>query len=118
MRVTIAMNTGPYRISDKVHQLDLTGYVIPYIDGGPVLIQLPNSNDGFVPIFTTAEKLHEYMKPANIPYEAVNHISDPREFLIAVPRRFPTGERVRIIIDPWVTDMGNTRFREVLREDA
>ncbi len=77
-----------------------------YLDGsGPVFLKLEKQT--FLPIFSTADKYNEAMKIANITGAKIQIITDHNEFMDSVYGK------VRLMLDPYLTDHGTTRFAEL-----
>lgn len=95
------------RVTDKILSVNITGYLTPfYSNEQPVLVEFPESDDKFVLVFSTEEKLKEGMKI--IPYDKIKQIQDGVDFLESIIAH------ARVAVDPWVTSEGNTRWVEVL----
>ncbi len=97
------------RVSDKVVMMDVTGYVFPWNGAQPVYVDVEGAI--FLPLFSSAEKLREMMMKTAVAYVSIKQVvGDQMEFLTS----FPPDLGVRIMVDPWVTDEGNTRFKELI----
>lgn len=68
----------------------------------PVAIIIENKT--FLPVFTTVEKLKSFFKESNINDYQIKKVLDGIEFLNSV-KNGPS-----VILDPWTTPDGNTRF--------
>ena len=77
----------------------------------PILMRLAGTNDLFLPVFSTEEKL----QAMDMPFDSVRRIDDMAGFLGSLPFRTLDGCRLRIIVDPYQTARGTTRFREIWR---
>lgn len=89
-----------------VHSVEVTGLFIGlYADGQPFLLEV--SGHQFFPLFSTPEKLREatVIGHAGEPVH-VKQITDGGEFLASV-------SGVRLMLDPWITPDGRTRFKEL-----
>lgn len=76
-------------------------------DEQPVFIKLEDVV--FVAVFTTEEKLTAAARIFNCSYR-IKQIDNGIEFLDSVT------PHVRVMVDPWITAQGNTRFTEVAFE--
>ncbi len=93
--------------------VDISGYVFPWQDDiGPALLTLDGSDDMYLPIFSTIDKLRVAATLFNIPVDRVKHIDSGNEFLDSVRHIGPTGQAVRIMLDPFPND-GNTCYSEI-----
>jgi len=99
----------------QIRSYDLTGHLFPWHQGTPALLTMPNSNDVFLPVFSTVEKLQALVRLVDLPIDAIKQIDNPIEFFKSMPAQFPNGTRLRVIIDPYRTDENHTRFSELLR---
>jgi hypothetical protein len=63
-----------------------------------------------IPLFTTLAKLQAAALAVGSPYDSVKYIADQREFLQEIP---PV---ILVVVDPWITTEGNTRYMQVYRE--
>lgn len=104
--------TEPQRETEP-QLMELTECVCPWQGDRPVVLNMGETSDKFLPLFSTAEKLHEMMDPIGIPYESVKQMSNTSEFINSLPRSLPDGD-LRIIFDPhWLED-GALRFAEIV----
>lgn len=99
--------TQPPRPIGTPRTVDISGHVLPWADGWPVLIVMEGSPDLCVPVFSTVEKLVDMM--AQIGYQSIKLIDDPHEFLDSVP------PDLRVVIDPHFHENGRVRYTEILR---
>lgn len=108
---------GPRRISDCEVQVSITGYFMPTdAPDVPVLIGMPGTDDLFVLVFSTEQKLREAMKVFGISYARVSIITDGPEFLdglCATNARGGRSYRFRVALDPHAAE-GRVRFKEVV----
>lgn len=113
------MTLGPRRISDREIPINLAGYFMPMVEPHvPVLIGMPGTDDLFVFVFATEEALSSVMRDMKIPYARMARVTDGRELFEEMETMNQTGQRpyrVRIAIDPWLTDKGKVRFVEPLK---
>jgi len=91
----------------KPREIDLKDKLIAvYIDDDqPVLFYLGGTF--FLPLFSTPEKLVEAMAIAGVKAFHVKTITDHDDFLDSV------AGQVRLMLDPWRTEHGTTRFTEL-----
>lgn len=119
------MKDGPRQISDRILDVDLTGYLIPGTGDGPVVLGMPGTTAQYLPIFSTLEKLQALLSEYAIDYVDVKTIDDTQEFLRTLP---PTADvmingklvetvELRLIVDPHKHENGLLRFTEVLRDN-
>ncbi len=101
------------RLDRPLARMNLTGMFFPaYLDDDqPCLVVLEGVH--FLPIFSTVEKLQEQLPIINpLAPTKVKQITDGRECLESV-----LGYGLRVMLDPYVTDHGTTRWTEVTWED-
>ena len=97
--------------SDRVHEMNLVGYVFPWEDGQPVLANMEGSDDRFLLVFSTPDKLDETLNTYGIGYESIKQIDDPEEFIESIMYESP---RIRIAVD--ATMKGDVcHFVEIIR---
>ena len=82
-------------------------------NGQPALLQMPGTNDFYLPCFSTEEKLRDIMKCIGGNYKT-KQIKDGAEFLSSIPMTY-NGQNLHIIIDPWFTPEGKVRFTQIFR---
>ena len=66
-------------------------------------------------IFSTEEKLRAAMTLAAAPFESIKKIDDEHDFLSSIPE-YVGDVRIRIIVDPYLTEKSTMRFTEIVRE--
>lgn len=107
---------APRRISDREVPIVITGYFMPtHAPNAPVLIGMPGTDDLFVCVFSTEEKLASTMKGFGIKYDRVSVVTDGGELLDEIKATNESGERpyrLRLAVDPYKTDSGRVRFVE------
>jgi len=107
---------GPRRISDRDVPIVITGYFMPTrAPNAPVLIGMPGTNDLFVFVFSTEEKLAAAMTAFGIEYARVALVTDGRELLDEMQATNESGARpykLRLAVDPYKTDNGRARYVE------
>ena len=110
------MTDGPRRISDREVPLNITGYFMPTrAPNAPVLIGMPGTDDLFVFVFSTEEKLVAAMAAFGIEYSRVSVVTDGRELLDEMQATNESGTRpykIRLAVDPYKADNGRARFVE------
>ena len=110
------MTDGPRRISDREVPINVTGYFMPTRGGSvPVLIGMPGTDDLFMFVFSTEEKLVAAMAAFGIEYERVAVVTDGRELLDELQAANESGTRpykLRLAVDPYKADNGRARFVE------
>ena len=109
---------APRRISDREVPLQLTGHFMPLAaPGTPVLFGMPGTDDLFLFVFETEEKLVEVMKSVDVAYEKVVVVWSGPELLASIAETNATGDRpyrIRIAVNPYKTEDGRVRFLEPL----
>lgn len=99
---------GPRFISDKIDPLDINGYILAGDDHGPMLVRMDGTEDLFIPIFSTKEKLVEFA--------ALYELTFTRARAIEMVEAFVDGMRsagLRIIVDPYRHENGRMRYIEL-----
>lgn len=101
----------PPKRAGPVKELTLTGMLMPWSDGQPVLINMIGANPLvlYLPLFDDPEQLREVLARAEIPYQSIKQVEDGMDFLDSIP--------VDIIVATslWFTDEGRLRFHQVQR---
>jgi hypothetical protein len=115
MTESVQNSPPPWQISQSVHETDITGYLFPWRHAQPVFVAVGGTDDLFLPVFASASKLQELMTAAKTEFDSIKQINNQSEFLASIPTEMPSGDRIRIMVDPHLTGTGNTRFREVIR---
>jgi hypothetical protein len=112
------VTAGPHRISDRVVPIVVTGYFMPtHAPNAPVLIGMPDTDDLFIAVFSTEEKLAEMMTTFGIVYNRVAIVTDGRELLDEIAAMNAQGDRpyqIRLAVDPYKADNGRLRYTEPL----
>jgi hypothetical protein len=112
------MSGGPHRISDREVPIAVTGYFMPTCaPNRPVLIGMSGTDDLFIAVFSTEEKLAETMRTLGIEYARVSIVTNGSELLDDIATMNETGGRpyrIRLAVDPYKADNGNVRFNEPL----
>ncbi len=102
-------NAVPYGI-------DIDGCLMPWVDSGLALLTIEGSDDLFLPLFSTIDKLQAVAELFKLTFDHVKRITDGVAFLERVPATGPDGRRVRIMLDPY-REGDKTRFSEIMRDD-
>lgn len=99
-----------------MHQLPITPpqpasvkgmFIGVYLEtNAPVLFKLEDVE--FLPIFSTPEKFEWAMRFAKIQRYKIQIITDHNDFMDSV------AGKIRLMLDPWHTDHGTTRWTELL----
>jgi hypothetical protein len=103
--------TELWRVDDMTHVVMIGGCFLPWQNGHPVYLQLDGTDDMFIAIFSDAGKLRAMIGD----YDNIKQIDDPVEFLGSLPFTLPDGNRLRIMLNPYYTEQGTTRFKEIQR---
>jgi len=113
-----ATNLAPRRISDREVPITITGYFMPtHAPNAPVLIGMPGTDDLFMFVFSTEEKLAAAMQAFQIDYARVAVVTDGRELIDEIGVTNARGGRpyqIRLAVDPYKADNGRVRFVEPL----
>lgn len=113
---------APRRISDREVPIAITGYFMPtHAPNAPVLVGMPGTDDLFIFVFSTEEKLVKSMETLGIEYERVAVVTHGRDLLGEIDSMNAAGERpyrIRLAIDPYKADNGLVRFGEPLLETS
>jgi hypothetical protein len=111
---------APKQISDRVLAITLTGYFMPvYETRQPVLCGMPGTEDLFINVFSTEDKLRSVMADLAIDFDRIQRIIDGQVFLESVEENNAAGGRpyrLRVAVDPYKLPNGNIRFVEPFLE--
>jgi len=112
---------APHRISDREVSIAITGYFMPtHAPNAPVLIGMPGTDDLFIAVFSTEEKLVAMMGAFEIEYKRVAIVTDGPELIDEITTMNKTSGRpyrIRLAVDPYKMDNGRVRFSEALLEE-
>jgi len=75
---------------------------------------MASADDLFLPVFSTIGKLRALMRESQITYKAIKRIHSPRDFIASLPA-YIDNVRLRIIVDPTITEGRHVRYTEVYR---
>jgi len=113
---------APRRITDREVPITLAGYFMPMIAPNvPVLMGMPGTDDLFIFVFSTEEKLVAVMTILGISYERLARVTDGIELIDEIEATNARGERpykLRLAVDPYKADNGRVRFVEPLHGDS
>lgn len=111
-------DAAPRRISDREVPITITGYFMPtQAPNIPVLVGMPGTDDLFILVFSTEEKLASAMAALGIVYERVAIVTDGGELLDGIKATNEGDDRpyrIRLAVDPYKADNGRVRFAEPL----
>lgn len=93
-------------------EVTLVGKLIPMDAYQPIFLRIGNSEDYFMPLFSSSEGLSAFMAELSIPVSNVKRIYDGAEFLSGLPVAY-RGARLRVILDPRFTPEKTIRFLEL-----
>jgi hypothetical protein len=114
------IDDAPRRISGHEVPIVITGYFMPMkAPNVPVLIGMPGTDDLFICVFSTEEKLASMMTAFEIGYARVAVVTDGAELLDDIRATNESGGRpyrLRLAVDPYKVDNGRVRFVEPLEE--
>ncbi len=105
-------NSAPQPTGKPPEEIDLTGMLIAYAGGIPVLCKLDGADDFFLPIFSAKWLLEEMM--TSLGYEGIKIIEDGPEALASLPKEY-AGHRLRIAVDLHWHANGKCRYLEIRR---
>lgn len=116
----MSSNEGPRPVGTPPKAISLTGKLFAWksmgiTKGCPAFVQMPGSDDFYLPCFSDDAELRAEMAWARVEYDGIKCIEDGEEFLQSLPRTVD-GHRVRIMIDPERRPDGKMRWAEVLRD--
>ena len=97
---------APRRISDRTLSVRITGYLVPWVPEGPLLLAVPGTSDLFVAVFSTKRRLQACCLDYQLEYASIKKVTDGREFLAEVLPHF------RVLIDPHRHTNGLLRYTE------
>lgn len=96
-------------------EVTIRGCVVPWRNGGPVVLEMTGTSDWFVPMFSTAEALKASMRMLDVDYQSIKQIDDGRQFLEGLAES-ETPQRLRPILDPVLGENNYMRWSEVFLE--
>lgn len=112
------MSEAPRRISKREMSFNIQGYFLPaLLSNVPMLLGMPGTEDLFIAVFSTKEKLDALMQGFGIEYGRVSVVTDQYELLDdieAVNQSEQRPYRIRLAIDAYKTEDGRVRFTEPL----
>lgn len=85
----------------------------------PVLIGMAGTNDMFIVVFSTPEKLREFMAKINTKFDRIQVITDGADFITSIQEANTVDGRpynLRIAANPYLHENGNWRFVEIFGE--
>jgi hypothetical protein len=98
----------PQRRSSRLLVVDLTGFVLPWWNGQPMLIPMPSGL--YVPVFSTKKKAETFwLESGSEPWEKLKRIDNHREFVDSL-REVPL--ELHLIVDPYV-ELGKMKWVEI-----
>lgn len=103
-------------VSDKRSLHPIRGLLLPINPGsnGPVFLQVGGKT--LLPVFSDKLKFSEAAKWGKFEDATSNVIVNPQDFydcVIMFKKRFP----FHVVLDPYITEEGNTRFQLLLYEE-
>lgn len=99
----------PKRTGKPPEEVTLTGKVLPWAQGQPVLLEMPFSIWRYLPLFESPDALKSFMSEAGIEWESIKQVDADHDFLSSFQ-----GTDVKVILNPWYTEQRRVRFHEVL----
>ena len=106
---------APRPTGKPVEEVTLTGMLLPWKAGDPVLLRMPACDDEFLPLFTREEDLREVLRQAGASFDSIKQVDDGREFLDSLPLMTGSSRLLRVITNPRIVEQGRVRFVEVFR---
>ncbi len=89
-------------------RITLKNHFLPRLDDGqPVVLQIVDESDWYLPVFSTVARLRAEMERAGIVYSVIAIIEDERQFLGSLP------PEIRVALDPHESPDGGLHFHEV-----
>lgn len=91
--------------------ISLDGCLIPYYaDEQPVLLNMPMSEDFYLPCFASEDELRSVMGRVGVSFDRIKQIEDGPDFLASIPASVVVITKIRF------TDEGRVRFNQVFRD--
>lgn len=92
-------------------ELVLTGMLMPWADGQPVLVHMMGVGSGvfYLPLFDDPDQLRAVLERAGISFQSIKQVDDGPEFLDSIP------PEIIVITNLRFTDEGRIRFHQVQR---
>lgn len=103
----------PKRVSDRIHDLNIDGYLmaVDSVDQ-PILLGMPGTEDKFVAVFSTKEKLEALHDEYAIGFTRIKQIDDGPDFLDSLKENL-LPFRLRVAVDAYKHENGRMRFLEI-----
>lgn len=101
-------------VSEKKSLHPIRGLLLPMNGGQPVFLQVGGQT--LLPVFSDKTKFTDAAKWGKFTEAGSNVIVNPQEFYDCVmffKKRFP----FHVVLDPYITEDGNTRFQLLLYEE-
>lgn len=115
-----ATTEGPVQISSRVTIMDITGYLMPALEGNqPVLVGMPGTDDLFIMLFSDVEKLIKTMMEFDLHFDRIKEVMNGPEFLDSIREDIRKGGRsyeLRVAVDAYKHENGRIRFTEIFLE--
>jgi hypothetical protein len=114
---------GPPRANGVVHDLDLDSFFLLFDGEEPILVIIESTEDDFLPIFSTVEKVAAYLRH-------LIHLGCPEEWVKGLFVRKVDKQScgtllaaflehgVRVMVDPVVVSDNHTKWLEVVFEEG
>lgn len=102
------MTFAPRRTGKPVEEITLTGKLVPFRNGQPIMLNFTMSPHTYLPCFDTESELREMM--ADIGWDNIKHVDDGQEFLVSIP------PHVVVITKLRKTERGTFKFLQVFRD--
>ena len=101
-------NLGPRFINEQLEPMSIAGYFIAGDATGPMLVRMDGTNDLFLPIFSTLERLTDFAKNYGIEVTHTKQVDEVESFVDGM-----RNEGVRIIANPYKHENGCMRYTEL-----
>lgn len=105
------MVTDPPKQVGPVKELVLTGMLMPWANGQPVLLNMMGVGAMvlYLPLFDDPDQLRSVLERAGVGFESIKQVEDGPEFLDSVPRD------IIIVVNLRFTEEGRIRYHQVQR---
>lgn len=105
------MSGAPQRTGKPAGPVTLTGRLLAWKAGTPVLLRMAGAPDAhYLACFSTPMLLERTMARLGASFDKIKRVDDGNEFLRSIPAA------ITVIVDPYWTDEGRVRFTQLLRD--
>lgn len=99
---------GPRYLGAEDTRVQIAGFLLCGDDKGPLTIRMPGSEDIYIPVFSTRDKLGKFADDFNLEFTTVKQILDPVAFFDGMSLA-----NYKIIADPYKHENGRCRFIQI-----